>query len=194
MYYIVGLGNPGEKYQNTRHNVGWMVLDAFVQEYKLPSPYASRRYAGTVTEGVLYGQEVTLLYPETFMNQSGAAVKKLVPKGAEGNLIVVYDDVDIPLGEIKLSVGRGDGGHNGISSIIQALGTKEFVRVRVGIAPKSLFGKTKRPKGSRLPKHVLSNFKKSEYLALTRGIDRAVQSLACVLHEGVVSAMNRYNK
>ena len=192
MNYIVGLGNPGTEYENTRHNVGWMALD-YVLESSFPSPVSSSKYAGRISEGVLAGEEVILLYPDTFMNKSGSAVKKLVPKGEEGSLVVVYDDVDIPVGEIKVSFGRGDGGHNGITSIISALGTKEFARVRVGIAPKSFFGKTKRPKGDRLPKHVLGDFKKREQKDLDEGLEKAKVAIETLVKDGVEKAMNDCN-
>lgn len=192
MHYIVGLGNPGKEYENTRHNVGWMVLDYLVT-LGLPTPVSSSKYAGRISEGILAGQEVTLLYPDTFMNKSGSAVKKLVPKEQEGSLVVVYDDVDIPVGEIKVSFGRGDGGHNGITSIINALGTKEFTRVRVGIAPKSFFGKIKRPKGARLPKHVLGDFKKREQKELEVALEKAKMAIETIVQEGVEKAMNSHN-
>jgi len=192
MYYIVGLGNPGEKYQNTRHNVGWMALD-YLTTQGLPSPVSSGKYAGRISQGLLGGAEVTLLYPDTFMNKSGSAVKKLVPKGEEENLVVVYDDVAIPVGEIKVSFARGDGGHNGIKSIVSSLGTKEFARVRVGIAPKSFFGKTIRPKGARLPKHVLGDFKKREQKDLEEGLEKAKVAIEILLTDGVEKAMNVCN-
>jgi len=193
MYYVVGLGNPGKNYENTRHNVGWMVLDYMVEVLGLPSPVPSSKYAGRISEGVLSNQEVTLLYPDTFMNKSGSAVKKLVPKGEEKKLIVVYDDVDLPVGEVKISQGKGSGGHNGISSIVSSLGTKDFVRVRVGIAGKSLFGHTKRPKGDRLPKHVLGDFKRREQKVLGEVLPKASDIIATILSEGVEKAMNAHN-
>ena len=193
MNYIVGLGNPGEKYESTRHNVGWMSLDYLIEAAGLPSLFTSSKYAGRVSEGILEDKEVTLLYPDTFMNKSGSAVKKLVPKGEEGSLLVVYDDVDIPVGEIKVSFGRGDGGHNGIKSIVSSLGTKEFARVRIGIAPKSFFGKTKRPKGDRLPKHVLGDFKKREQKDLEEGLEKAKTAIEMIVKEGIEKAMNVCN-
>lgn len=192
MYYIVGLGNPGKEYKNTRHNVGWMVMDYMVTQ-GLPSPVSSSKYAGRISQGMLCENEVTLLYPDTFMNKSGSAVKKLLPMGEEESLIVVYDDVDIPVGEIKVSFGRGDGGHNGIKSIVSSLGTKEFVRVRVGIAPKSFFGKTKRPKGDRLPKHVLGDFKKREMKDVEQGLVKAKEAIEVILKKGIEKAMNVCN-
>lgn len=193
MFYIVGLGNPGKDYENTRHNVGWVALDYMIDAVGLPSLFTSSKYAGRVSEGVLGGSDVTLLYPDTFMNKSGSAVKKLVPKGEEGSLVVVYDDVDIPVGEIKVSFGRGDGGHNGIKSIVASLGTKEFVRVRIGIAPKSFFGKTKRPKGDRLPEHVLGDFKKREMKDLEEGLEKAKVAIEMIVKEGIEKAMNACN-
>ncbi|MFT7507461.1 MAG: PTH1 family peptidyl-tRNA hydrolase [Acidimicrobiales bacterium] len=193
MFYIVGLGNPGKEYENTRHNVGWMALDYLIEHAGLPSLFTSSKYAGRVSEGILADEEITLLCPDTFMNKSGSSVKKLVAKGNEGNLVVVYDDVDIPLGEIKVSVGRGDGGHNGIKSIVSSLGTKEFIRVRIGIAPKSFFGKTKRPKGDRLPKHVLGDFKKREQKDMETGLAKAKQAIEIIVKEGVEKAMSTCN-
>ncbi|MFT5849997.1 MAG: PTH1 family peptidyl-tRNA hydrolase [Patiriisocius sp.] len=193
MFYIVGLGNPGTEYENTRHNVGWMVLDYMVAQRGLPSAFPSSKFAGRISEGVLGGEEVTLLYPDTFMNKSGSAVKKLVPKGSEGSLVVVYDDVDLPTGEIKISSGRGDGGHNGIKSIIASLGTKDFARVRVGIAPVSFFGATKRPKGARLPKHVLGDFKKREQKDVEQSLMYATKAVECLVSDGLEKTMNQYN-
>lgn len=193
MNYIVGLGNPGKEYENTRHNVGWMALDHLIAD-ALPSPVSSSKYAGRVSEGVFAGAEVILLYPDTFMNKSGSAVKKLVHTGEEERLVVVYDDVAIPLGEVKVSFGRGDGGHNGIKSIVCSLGTKEFARVRIGIAPKGFFGQTKRPTGARLPKHVLGDFKKREQKDVEEGLEKAKRAIELLLKEGIEKAMNEMNK
>ena len=194
MYYIVGLGNPGDDYRATRHNVGWLVLDQFCVAQQLPQAVASARYAGRVSEGVVKGGEITVLYPDTFMNHSGSAVRKLVPKGEADHLVVIYDDVDLPLGEHKVSFGRGSGGHNGIASIINSLGTADFIRVRVGIAPKSFWnGATKRPAGAKLPKYVLAPFTKAE-LAKVRTVGETVnQIIATIVTEGYVAAMNRFN-
>jgi len=194
MYYIVGLGNPGKDYENTRHNVGWMVLDYMVETLGLPDAFDSSKYAGRISEGVLAEQEVILLYPNTFMNKSGSAVKKLVPKGAEKQLVVVYDDVDLPVGEIKISQGKGSGGHNGISSIVTSLDSKDFVRVRVGIAGKSFFGHTKRPKGGQLAKHVLGDFKRREGRELEEVLPKAAQAVQLIISEGAEKAMNQINQ
>lgn len=193
MFYIVGLGNPGEQYATTRHNVGFMVLDALTKSASLPTAVFSQKYAGCISEGVLGGTEVALLYPETFMNNSGSAVRKLVPAGEYENLIVVYDDVDLPVGTIKVSYGKGAGGHNGVQSIITTLHTKEFIRVRVGVAGKSLFGHIKRPVGGKLAKHVLGEFKTREQEPLADAVATAATAVATIVTEGVTAAMNRFN-
>lgn len=193
MFYVVGLGNPGDKYEGTRHNAGFMVLDYMVEQCGFPGSVQSSKYAGRISEGMIGEHEVTLLWPETFMNKSGSAVKKLVPKGQEENLIVIYDDVDLPVGEIKVSKGRGAGGHNGISSIISSLGSKDFVRVRVGIASKNIFGQTKRPKGHRLGNHVMGEFKRREEGKLEDVFPEAFDAIEITIQKGVEIAMNHYN-
>ncbi len=194
MYYIVGLGNPGKEYEDTRHNIGWMVLDWLVAGAGLPAPVASSKYAGRVSEGVLDSEEITLLYPETFMNKSGSAVKKLVSASDAGRLIVVYDDVDLALGELKVSFGRGDGGHNGIKSIVAELGTKDFVRIRVGISPKSFWtGKVKRPAAERLGRHVLGIFSSGEQKVVADVLGTASEAIRLIVVSGVEKAMNQYN-
>jgi PTH1 family peptidyl-tRNA hydrolase len=193
MHYIVGLGNPGEEYLNTRHNVGFAALEYVIQELRLPSLVRSSKYGGQISEGVIGLEDVTLLLPETFMNKSGSAVTKLVPKEAADHLTVVYDDVDLPLGEIKISFSRGSGGHNGIKSIIESLGTKDFVRVRLGVASKGFFGGVKRPQGEKLARHVLGKFKRGEQAQLDQVLKRTVRILRTITKDGVEQAMNEFN-
>ncbi len=195
MYYIVALGNPGEKYATTRHNVGWQAADDFIAATGLPSLVASKALSGRVTEGLVASAEVKVLYPDTFMNNSGSAVAKLVSKTEIENLIVVHDDIDLPLGEIKLGKGRGAGGNNGVQSIIDKLGSKEFVRVRVGIAPKSFWtGKIKRPQGGgSLEKFVLKDFSGGEKKQLKEIFTRVTEAIELLVSEGLAVAMNKYN-
>lgn len=194
MYYIVGLGNPGEQYIKTRHNVGWHVLSYVLEKNNFPDMVPSSKYVGSISEGMLGGKEVTVLFPSTFMNKSGSAVKKLVTaKESIQKCIVVYDDVDLPLGDIKISVGRGSGGHNGVQSIIDALGTKEFVRIRIGIASKGFFGQVKRPKGPALSTHVLGEFKKKEEKILEEVSQKVNTALSLIVSQGVEKAMTECN-
>ena len=195
MFYIVALGNPGEKYANTRHNVGWLVGDFMRSEAGLPPLIADKSVSGQVTEGRVAGASVKVLYPDTYMNNSGAAVAKFVARNEIGNMIVIHDDIDLPFGEIKLGKGRGDGGNNGVKSIIDKLGTKEFIRIRIGIAPKSFWtGEIKRPKGGGpLERYVLKPFTKGEAAKLKEVKERAYGALQAILTDGLQTAMNKFN-
>jgi PTH1 family peptidyl-tRNA hydrolase len=195
MFYIVGLGNHGTKYQNTRHNVGWLVCDYVREKANFSSLASDNAMSGRVAEGNIVGQPVRMLYPDTYMNNSGSAVAKFAPCTEIGNLIVIHDDIDLPFGEIKLGKGRGDGGNNGIKSVIEKLGTKEFIRIRVGIAPRSFWtGEVKRPKGGGpLERFVLKPFNRSEAAKIEEVKERAYGALQEILANDLTSAMNKYN-
>jgi PTH1 family peptidyl-tRNA hydrolase len=193
MFYIVGLGNPGAKYEKTRHNAGWWVLDACVAAWELPEPVLRKRIDGRVSDGLVLGEEVTVLYPETFMNNSGAAVAKIVPKDAVSQLILVYDDVDMPVGSLKISFGNGAGGHNGVASVIERLGTKDFVRVRIGVSPTSEAGATLRPQGEDLAAYVLAKVPAAEMKQYKETVVRALEAIEMIMTEGKERAMNKFN-
>ncbi len=186
MHYVVALGNSGEEYKNTRHNMGFLVLDYVVEKLGLSEPVSYMAYKGRITEGAVLGNKTTFLYPETFMNNSGLAVKKLVPPDEIENLIVIHDDIDLPLGDIKISKNRGDGGHNGVKSIINHLGTKDFTRIRIGIAPiNTETGLPARPEGSELPDFVLNKFSKRELEELDEIKVRVKNILEIIVREGI---------
>jgi PTH1 family peptidyl-tRNA hydrolase len=193
MHYLVPLGNPGEKYETTRHNAGWQAMNYCTQAWRLPEPVESRTASGRVTDGVVKGTEVKVLYPNTYMNNSGSAVVKFIPPSAINQLIVIHDDIDLPFGEIKLVQGRGGGGNNGVSSIIQKLGSKDFIRVRIGIAPKSFWtGKTKRPAGGGpLERFVLQSFGKTESKELDFVYEKVKTAIEIVMSDGLESAKNQ---
>ncbi len=193
MFYIVGLGNPGSKYAKTRHNAGWWVLDACVSVWELPEPILRSRIEGRVTDGLVLGEEVTILYPETFMNNSGAAVAKLIPKDSVANLILIYDDVDVPVGKIKISFGNGAGGHNGVASVIERLGTKDFVRVRIGVSPQNEAGMVVRPGGEDLAAYVLAKVSADETKQYAEVLREAIAAVEMVITEGKERAMNKFN-
>lgn len=195
MHYIVGLGNPGTEYESTRHNAGRLVLSRFFEMHHFPELVASAKYAAQVTEGVVGDERVTVLYPETFMNKSGSSVAKAVTstKKAE-RLIVVYDDIDLPLGSMKIAHGRGSGGHRGVESIIKALKTKEFTRLRIGVAQTTPGGKLRKPKGEdAVVEFLLGEFKKPERVVLDALAERIADALTAIITEGRAAAMNRYN-
>lgn len=195
MFYIVALGNPGDKYQHTRHNVGWMAIDLALQSWNLPSLIEEKKFSGRTTMGGLNENPIRALYPDTYMNNSGTAVKKFVAGHDIENLIVVHDDVDLPFGEVKVVKGRGAGGNNGVQSIIDKLGTKNFIRVRIGISPTSFWtGKVKRPSGGRaLERFVLKEFSKKEKEKLPEVLETVKQAIESIVNEGVETAMNKYN-
>ena len=194
-YVIVGLGNPGSEHEHARHNVGWRVVEEFVHEHGFDAFAQSKKIKGETTKGSVGKHTVTLVLPHTYMNKSGSAVKPVVTstKAAE-RLIVVYDDIDLPLGALRIAFGRGSGGHKGVESVVRAIGTKDFVRLRVGIAPTTPSGKIKKPKGEqKVVDFVLGAFTKKEELLLAKTLKTATAALASIIEEGRARAMNRYN-
>lgn len=194
-YIIVGLGNPGEKYAHTRHNAGRIMLDVFREEHGFSSWREDRTHGCLVSGGALGGENVTLVLPERFMNRSGSSVKAFVKSRKEADrLIVVYDDLDLGFGTCRVSFGRGSGGHRGVESIIESLGTKDFTRVRIGVAPFSLFGKVKKPRGeARVLKFLMSDFTKKEQAAFPRIAQKVVTIIESIILRGRKAAMNEHN-
>ena len=168
MIIVVGLGNPGPKYKNTRHNIGARVVDELCSSKD---------------------KEMILVKPQTYMNESGRAVKLLTKRYTlnANNLIVIHDDIDLPLGKIRIVKNRGSAGHKGVESIINELKTKDFLRFRVGILPSS--GKPKQPE-----KFVLQKFNKDEEKIVKEVVKRTIEAVAMVLEEGLEKAMSKYNK
>ncbi len=195
MFYIVGLGNPGTEYEYTRHNVGFLALDFIVSSLQLPEPTKTGHLQGRYAEAKLKGEAVSLLYPETFMNHSGESVKKLVSGNEVANLIVLYDDVVLPFGTLRVSFDRGDGGHNGVKSIISSLGSKKFIRVRIGVGPTSFWtGKPKALNGKDLAKFVLAKFSSKERKHLEHEfLEEIKDAVSQIVTEGYEKAMNTFN-
>lgn len=167
MKIIVGLGNPGEEYKLTRHNTGRIVLFEFLKAQKFGEPVEDKKIKALKTEGGIGKEKILIVMPETYMNKSGLSVKNIImsKKKAE-NMIVVHDDIDLPLGKYKISFGRGSAGHKGVESIIRAVQTKDFTRVRVGISPSTPKGKIKKPQGDKLLDFITGKFKPSEMVIL----------------------------
>lgn len=188
MYLIVGLGNPGEKYKNTRHNIGFRILDEFRKENNFPSFTLSKKLNSLISEKELEGKKVLLAKPQTFMNNSGQAVKTLLIfyKIKRATLIVIHDDIDILLGKIKIIKNRGSAGHKGVESIIEELKTKNFTRMRVGIQPKE--GKPKNPE-----KFVLQNFTNKEKKVIKEAFKKTSRALKIILLQSLEKAMAEFN-
>jgi len=184
---IVGLGNPGIEYQFTPHNLGFLVIDRIAND--LDVEVRNRQCRALTARAVIADQQILLVKPETFMNLSGLAVAELVRKyevDPSADLVLIYDELDLPLGTIRIRQRGSSAGHNGMESVIGALGTQEFLRIRLGIAPDR--------KISDGVKYVLTPFRKSELKVVDEVIDRAAEAVEVIMTEGPGAAMNRFNR
>ncbi len=193
MHLVIGLGNSGEKYIHSRHNAGFILADMFASRWDYDK-YADANIAKT--------EDFIIAKPQTFMNNSGTTASVLANKFdiAPGNVIVIHDDIDLPFGTTKLVFASGHGGHNGIRDIIDRLGTNEFVRIKVGIAPKDEEGKAMKPKPgifqsqkSAVSKYVLKDFSKADLVALAALAPRVREIIETIVTEGREKAMNGFN-
>jgi PTH1 family peptidyl-tRNA hydrolase len=188
MNIVIGLGNPGTTYARNRHNVGFMVLDVMAALEALH--FADKKlFSAKVTQ---FG-EVLLAKPDTFMNLSGITAKAISKQYTDAPVAIVYDDIDIPLGEIKCSFGRGAGGHNGVQSVIDHLGTKDFLRIRIGVRPvhEELQSKILPPNGFET--FLLSNFAPFEDDLRDKGIGKAIKVIESLPFKSVQDIMNEHN-
>ena len=186
MYIIVGLGNPGREYAETRHNAGFRAVDAFIDEFHIDGPQV--KFRAMIGKGTVGGEKVLCVKPLTYMNLSGEAVRavcdfyKIDP---ETELIVISDDVDLEPGRLRIRKSGSAGGHNGLKSIIQHLGTEKFLRIRIGVGGKKA--------GWDLADHVLGKFPEEERPLVDEALKKAAEAVACVVTDGPDIAMNRYN-
>lgn len=184
MKLLVGLGNPGDKYSATRHNIGFMVAEQVALRHRIA--LKKKGYQGIYGVGRVATQETTILLPQTFMNCSGSSVNAAYRSlGIEpGDLIVIYDDLDLPFGCMKIKVDGGHGGHNGLRDIIAVLGCNAIVRLRVGIG---------RPERGDVTGHVLGRFGTNEQKLLPQLLDAAAEAVEKILSRGTTEAMNTFN-
>ena len=193
-YIIAGLGNPGEEYENTRHNTGRIILDFVQKEYGGDFSF-NKKLNAKVSEAKVGKEKVTLVAPETFMNLSGKSIAPLVKsiKAAE-KLVVIYDDFSLPLGKIRISYNRSSGGHNGLESIIKAVKTEAFVRIRIGTAPENAKGNAKLINGEdKIEKFILGKFKEDELKELKKVAKAVVEAVAVLIKDGRDRAMSQFN-
>ena len=194
MFTIVGLGNPDSEYEGTRHNVGRDVLRAVAKKGGVVEWKEDKKLRALAAKGEWYGEKVLCVLPETMMNNSGASLKPLVfakptKKRPYLPLVVLHDDLDLPLGVVKLSVGSGSGGHKGVESIQKALKTRDFIRVRIGISGSTPSGKLKKPAGEeKVIDFVLGTFKKTEEDKLKAARALCARALELILTEGFAKA------
>jgi PTH1 family peptidyl-tRNA hydrolase len=183
---IVGLGNPGNTYERTRHNVGFLVIDRIAAQNRI---VIDRRFCrAAIGEGMLEGEKVVLAKPQTYVNRSGATVADLIRKYEIGtsDLVVINDDLDLPFGRIRIRPSGSAGGHRGLLSIMQNLGDAPFQRIRVGIG--------RPPQGREAVEYVLGAFDASETERLAEVVQRAAESLKCLVRDGIDRAMAIYNQ
>jgi PTH1 family peptidyl-tRNA hydrolase len=198
-FIIAGLGNPGEEYALTRHNTGRMMLEMFAKKNNFPEFKENPKLKALVSEEKIKigkkEEKVTLVAPNNFMNRSGGSLAPLITSVKKAHeLIVIYDDLDLALGTIKISYNRSSGGHRGVESIIKAIKTEEFIRIRVGISPATPTGKLKKPKGEdAVDKHIIGPFKKPELEEIKKVSKDVLAALDIIMAEGYTKAMMEYN-
>ena len=206
MILIIGLGNPGEKYKNTRHNIGFRIIDKFSKRNNFPEFEMSQKFKSLITEKTLLHKKIIIAKPQMFMNESGKAVRKIINyrlpivnktsinKFSNENLIIIHDDIDIVLGKIRISQEKNSAGHKGIESIIKEIGTKNFTRFRVGV-------KTANPEVASnfgtnnidVEKFVIQKFRKDEEEIIGGVIEKTIDAIEMYLEQGIGKTMNQYN-
>ena len=185
MKIIVGLGNPTKEYAGTRHNVGFSVIYNISDAYNIPVD--TKKHKALIGKGMIEGEKVILAMPQTYMNLSGESVRELMDfyKCDLSDLIVIYDDISLDVGKLRIRAKGSAGGHNGIKNIIAHLGTQEFARIKIGVGEK--------PAKMDLADYVLGHFSKEDQPVIRESADRAREGVCEIITHGAASAMNKYN-
>lgn len=184
MYIIAGLGNPGRRYENTRHNIGFIALDLLAERNDIK--INKIKHKALVGEGRISGQKVLLVKPQTYMNLSGQSLQEVMAyyKEEMENLVVIYDDIDIPMGTVRIRKKGSAGTHNGMRSVVQCLNSDQFPRIRIGLGD---------GRKGELKDFVIGGFSKAEKEPLEEAVTRAVLAAECIVEKGIDKAMNEYN-
>ncbi len=186
MFIIAGLGNPERKYDGTRHNIGFSAITTIADEYNISMDM--KKHKALCGKGVIDGQKVILAQPLTYMNLSGESIRELVDYykiDPESELIVIYDDINLAPGKLRIRAKGSAGGHNGIKNIIAHLGTEKFYRVRIGVGEK--------PKGWDLADYVLGRFAREEEPEIREALHNTVEACKVIMDDGIMTAMNKFN-
>ena len=187
MFLIAGLGNPGRQYEKTRHNMGFDTIDELIDRHRIPQGGIAHK--AMYGKGMIAGEKVLAVKPLTYMNLSGESLRECVnyyKLDPETEMVVIYDDIDLHPGQIRIRKKGSAGGHNGIKSIIAQLGTQNFYRIKVGVGAK--------PRGWDLADYVLGRFSSDERIAVDKAICDAADAVEMILRDGIESAMNHYNR
>lgn len=185
MYLIAGLGNPSKTYEGTRHNVGFSMIDALADAFQID--VTTKKHKAIVGRGVIEGMKVILAKPQTYMNLSGESIREIADfyKIDPENMIIIYDDISLDVGRLRIRKKGSAGGHNGIKNIIAHLGTDVFLRIKVGVGEK--------PQGWDLADYVLSKYSKEEQQALREASDNVIGAVKLMVMDNIDAAMNQYN-
>lgn len=187
MIFIVGLGNPGKKLESTRHNVGFMAIDEFSKKNNFPEFKLQKKSNALISQHIIGDETVVLAKPQTFMNDSGKAVKQLTSQAEAktAGLVIIHDDIDLPVGKMKIVKDRGSAGHKGVESIIQNIGNDGLVRIRIGVGGQ---------KEVEAIKVVLKNFSPEEQKTINEVIQKATEAIVLFVTKGLERTMNEFNK
>lgn len=193
-YIILGLGNPGEEYESTRHNVGFMALNMFAKKYGATEWKKDGVRNAFTSKALCEDEKVQLIKPLTFMNKSGFSVKDLAGSAKKiEKMVVIHDDLDLPIGSMKIVFDRGSGGHRGVESIVKSVKSNAFIRVRIGVCPVTPGGKLKKPDHEKIVDFIVGEFKPAESLELKKVLKRVVEALTVIVTSGREVAMAEYN-
>ena len=187
MFIIVGLGNPGREYENTRHNIGFSVIETLAEQEHIP--VLEKKHRALIGKGYIGGRKVILAKPLTYMNLSGECVRELVDYykiDEKDELLIISDDISLPPGQLRLRKKGSAGGHNGLKNIIAHLGHEDFMRLKMGVGEK--------PEGWDLVDHVLGHFSREEKKEMEKAVTEAADAVRMVIHDGIETAMNHFNK
>lgn len=187
MFIIAGLGNPTKEYEGTRHNVGFEVIDRIAEKYNISVD--TKKHRALLGKGIISGRKVILAKPQTYMNLSGESIRSLIDyykADEEQELLVIYDDISLDVGQLRIRAKGSAGGHNGIKNIIACLGTQVFPRIKIGVGEK--------PRGYDLADYVLGHFSKAEQEKMEEGYREAVQAAEMIVSGELEAAMNEYNR
>ncbi|MDF2521090.1 MAG: aminoacyl-tRNA hydrolase [Clostridia bacterium] len=185
MYVVVGLGNPGDRYAATKHNVGFVTVDYFAEQHGIK--FNKIKHKAVIGEGTIAGEKIMLVKPQTYMNLSGECVMDIVNfyKLPLENLIVIYDDIDLPVGKVRIRPSGSSGTHNGMRSIIYLLNNQGFPRIRIGVG--------KQPEYMDLADYVMTKFSKEEVPLMEEAVTKSALAVEEIVHSGINIAMNKYN-
>src|SRR3989338_1776813 len=190
MITVIGLGNPGKEYEQTRHNAGRSAAMRFAKYFEFPEFELNKKANALISEGKIKKERVSVILPETFMNKSGSAAGKLFRAKKENKeLIVIHDDLDLPVGKIKISYGKNSGGHKGVESVMRALKTKKFVRIRIGICQAS----GKKPDQKKLLNFIVGKWKPAEQAIIKKSFKHASHALETIITDSLDRAMSEFN-